>query len=314
MFRGRSSSVAVIGAGMAGLSCARRLAGGGCRVTVVDKSGDIGGRLATRRRGDMRWNHGAPAVDARDPAFLALLDDLAEVHGAARAGVGNRHCFYGQPDMRELLRPLARQLDVRTGRRVQRLDRTGGGWWLTPAAGARGLGPFDAVVLTLPAPQALALLQASDIVVPDALPAVRLAPCWALLLGYRRVPPGLTGLAPGGAIAQVTGARAARQGTWVAHADAGWSEARLEWDQDAVALELFVESGRVLGRDLPVPDYLAAHRWRFARVVRPLGRDCLWLDELNVGLAGDWCPGGDAEGAFLSGAALAGQLLASRGG
>jgi len=311
MHRARSSSVAVIGAGLAGLSCARRLADGGCRVTVVDKSGDIGGRLATRRRGGMHWNHGAPAVDARDPAFLALLDDLAVVHGAARVSAGNRHCFYGQPDMRELLRPLARELEVRTGCRVQRLDRAGNGWWLTPAAGAPGLGPFDAVVLTLPAPQTLALLPASDIVAPDALPAVRLAPCWALLLGYRRVPPGLTGLEPGGAIAQVTGGR---QGTWVAHADAGWSAARLEWRQDAVALELFVESSRVLGRDLPAPDYLAAHRWRYARVVTPLGRECLWLDELNVGLAGDWCPGGDAEGAFLSGAALAGQLLASRGG
>ena len=176
------------------------------------------------------------------------------------------------------------------------------------------MGPFAGVVLTLPAPQTLALLQASGIRVPDSLPAVRLAPCWALLVGYRRVPPGLPGLEPGGAIAQVTGERSEHQSTWVAHADAGWSEARLEWSQDAVALELFVETGRALGRDLPAPDYLAAHRWRYARDAAPLGRDCLWLDELNLGLAGDWCPGGDAEGAFLSGAALAGQLLVSRGG
>jgi len=98
----------------------------------------------------------------------------------------------------------------------------------------------------------------------------------------------------------------------VVHADAAWSEARLEWSQDAVALELFVASGEVLGRALPTPDYLAAHRWRYARVVQPLGRDCLWLDELKVGLAGDWCPGGDAEGAFLSGAALAREILQSR--
>jgi len=86
------------------------------------------------------------------------------------------------------------------------------------------------------------------------------------------------------------------------------------WDtfgQDANFMLLLLQPA---AGNIYAPDYLAAHRWRYARVVTPLGRECLWLDELNVGLAGDWCPGGDAEGAFLSGAALAGQLLASRGG
>ncbi len=76
--------VAVIGAGMAGLVCARQLADAGRRVVVFDKSGDIGGRLATRRRDGLWWNHGAPAVHVRSREFLALLESL-ERRGSATA-------------------------------------------------------------------------------------------------------------------------------------------------------------------------------------------------------------------------------------
>ena len=41
--------IAVIGAGMAGLSCARHLQEAGCRVTVFDKARGPGGRMSTRR-------------------------------------------------------------------------------------------------------------------------------------------------------------------------------------------------------------------------------------------------------------------------
>ena len=41
--------VAVVGAGIAGLAAARRLAAAGVEVTVFDKARRPGGRLATRR-------------------------------------------------------------------------------------------------------------------------------------------------------------------------------------------------------------------------------------------------------------------------
>ncbi len=41
--------IAVIGAGVAGLTCAQKLQQTGRRVVVFDKSQGLGGRLATRR-------------------------------------------------------------------------------------------------------------------------------------------------------------------------------------------------------------------------------------------------------------------------
>ncbi len=45
------STVAVIGAGMTGITCARALADAGFDVTVFEKSRGLGGRMATRRVG-----------------------------------------------------------------------------------------------------------------------------------------------------------------------------------------------------------------------------------------------------------------------
>lgn len=77
-----SSRVAVIGAGIAGATCARALSLSGCEVHIVDKSRGAGGRLATRRlewldeqgrRRIVKVDHGAPAFAARGADFRQFL-------------------------------------------------------------------------------------------------------------------------------------------------------------------------------------------------------------------------------------------------
>ena len=52
--------IAVIGSGIAGLACARRLSDAGYAPILFDKGRGIGGRLATRRTPDGRqFDHGA---------------------------------------------------------------------------------------------------------------------------------------------------------------------------------------------------------------------------------------------------------------
>ena len=53
-------SVAVVGAGLAGVACARGLQAAGVEVTVFDKSRGVGGRLATRRTTVTLPGHAAP--------------------------------------------------------------------------------------------------------------------------------------------------------------------------------------------------------------------------------------------------------------
>ncbi|MEO1621450.1 MAG: FAD-dependent oxidoreductase [Cyanobacteria bacterium J06632_3] len=67
--------VAVIGAGLAGLTCARQLRAAGNQVCILDKSRGLGGRMATRRvTGLVRVDHG---LRYWQPTSVAL-DDLTQ--------------------------------------------------------------------------------------------------------------------------------------------------------------------------------------------------------------------------------------------
>jgi predicted NAD/FAD-dependent oxidoreductase len=102
--------------------------------------------------------------------------------------------------------------------------------------------------------------------------------------------------------------RAAAPEAWVAHADPAWSDAHLERAADEVAARLLEALGAALGRELPAPQHLRAHRWRHARADRVLGAPCLVAADGRVGVAGDACLAPRAEAAFVSGRALARAL------
>lgn len=68
-----SSKIAVIGAGMAGITAARSLKAAGHRVQVFEKSRGSGGRLASKRSEMGRINLGAQRFTSDDPLFLAEL-------------------------------------------------------------------------------------------------------------------------------------------------------------------------------------------------------------------------------------------------
>ena len=79
------SQIAVIGAGVAGLACARRLVDLGHGVTVFERASAAGGRIATMRTEIGSFDHGAQYFTARDPAFLA------EANRWSAAGMEKQH-------------------------------------------------------------------------------------------------------------------------------------------------------------------------------------------------------------------------------
>jgi renalase len=65
--------VIVLGAGVAGLQCARRLKGGGRDVLVVDRADKPGGRCATRVFEGAPADYGALFIHGDDPGFLSAV-------------------------------------------------------------------------------------------------------------------------------------------------------------------------------------------------------------------------------------------------
>ena len=302
------TTAGIVGAGLAGLTCAARLRAAGVNAVVVEKSGDIGGRLATRRRAGRSWNHGAPAVDVRSAEFREQIDVLRS-QGHAE-WLPENTAAVGVPDARELLRPLVER-GVEFDAEVVRLQRGPVGWSLLLHAG-RTLGLFDIVVITAPLPQTCALLRASRIEFPDSIAQVGYAPCWALLLALSDPGIDLTSLAHSTVFGYV-GRSTPQRGTtgecsWVLHARPEWSAQHLEHAAQDVQQLLLAEVSSSFGRAIE-PAAAFAHRWRYARAVQPMSRGCLWLPAARVAIGGDGFAGGDAEGAFRSGLALASTVL-----
>ncbi len=312
--------IAIIGAGLAGLACARMLADAGMTTRVFEKSRGFGGRLATRRLSDLAFDHGAQFVTARSDGFRELIDVSTRAGAVAPwrpLGAGGGETWYvGVPGMSALVRPLSAGLDIRLGRRVIKIERRGGRWFLH--FDGYDLGEdFDALVLAIPAPQAIELLGVHADPLTN-LKQVSIAPCWAAIAAFDD-PIGIETdiLEPTrSAIAWAARnnskpARSRALDQWVIHATPEWSRVHLEDDPRDIVQGLMEEMRALIGQGLHMAQFLAAHRWRYARVERPLGQDFLWDNATSLGLAGDWCVGARAEAAFRSGTALAEAMLST---
>ena len=72
-------NIAIIGAGLSGLTCANILSQQH-QVTVFEKARGVSGRLSTRRSEDLRFDHGAQFIRARSDVFKTFIDELINQH------------------------------------------------------------------------------------------------------------------------------------------------------------------------------------------------------------------------------------------
>jgi len=313
-----TDTFAIIGAGLAGISAARSLSARGHAVRLFDKGRGAGGRLATRRAEHagrrLQFDHGAQYLRAAGPGFAAAL---AEAGTAPWPDAERR---VGMPGMSAVPRALLGALPLTVGRHVGEVAGRPGAWTLRhwdakeakpgaplPATPPAEDGPFSAVLVTVPAPQAAELL-------PDfaaALAVVRYAPCWTVMAHFDARLPLPDTLRPEGHAVGWAARDSSKPGrdagaeSWVVQAGPAWTRANLERPAAEVVVPLLEELARLAGAPLPPPAWAAAHRWRYSLLEVALGAPCLWDRDTRIGIAGDWCLAGRAEAAWDSGAALA---------
>ena len=218
--------IAIVGAGMAGITAARTLVQAGNSVAVFEKSRGCSGRMATRHTPFGSFDHGAQYFTVRDQRFatalryaLATTPDICrpwsanavrvlDAEGkvvAAPLPTPDAH-WVAQPGMNALVRQWAQPLHrVELETRITGIEQKGGAaprWQLlgTAANGEPQAHPgFDAVLLAVPAEQARDLLRgvAPARLALEALAPVSMAPCWTLMLAFPNASqPGLTTLGP----------------------------------------------------------------------------------------------------------------------
>ena len=340
-------AVAIVGAGVSGLSCARVLTEAGLEVRLFEKARGPWGRLATRRsdEGQGGWDFGAQYFTVRDARFEAVVRQLAGEglvspwegrivaldEGRRVRPVGGGTRWVGVPGMSALGLALGRGLSISVGVEVGNVFGQGDGEAGLSLVDTHGgaLGTFDAVVLAVPAPQAARLVRDADGDLADSLGAVPMEPCWAGLLEA----PARVDVAWDGAFCELASGvlgwvardsskpgRQARDGPgdgpgggverWVLHARSDWSARHLEESGDVVAQRLLGAFEELIGDR--VVGRLQVHRWRFARGESPVAGPLVGA-RARVVACGDWAAGGRVEGAFSSGLAAAAEVLGRSG-
>ncbi len=340
-----SKHFAIVGAGMAGITCARTLVQAGHTVTVFEKSRGVAGRMATRDSAFGSFDHGAQYFTARDPRFvLALqttpdlckrwsansvqvLDELGHVAGQALPA-RDAH-WVAVPGMKSLVagwaEPLKADHRIELQTRVSKIERDAVSprqWQLRTEAldGAQHVfSGFDGVLLATPATQARSVLQNSDLAAPWVMDinGVKVAPCWTLMLAFpQAMQPGMSTLGPQWNAARSTHHRIA----WAARESSKpgrsmverWTiQASAAWSQehlndDSVRAEAkLIKAFTEITGIRAEPAHVDSQRWLYAKTLTPLGKSHLWDAKKGLGVCGDWCIGHRVEDAFVSGLELA---------
>lgn len=323
-------AVAVIGAGMAGVTAASVLKDV-ADVTIFEKARGPGGRMSSRRaENEMRFDHGARYFTARDDAFKAYIAQ-AEKDGAAtqwnpRALTPQEGKdpflrdrfeprYVATPAMNALCKREAEAVTLKTQTRITAIEKRGNDTFLQDENGAE-YGPFAFVIIAAPAPQTADLLPA-DCPLTDRVRNVKMTGCFTLMAGFDAPPPAFNWDAlemPDAEMIQsvtLEHSKPGRAGAFAltAHTTNAWAETHMEDRLPDTETAIFAETCRLIGEDLPPPLYLALHRWRYADVENPLGEPCLTDSGNNLAVCGDWCIAGRVEAAFLSGKAAGEQAL-----
>lgn len=308
--------IGIVGAGIAGLSCAEMLQAAGHTVLLFDKARGAGGRMATRRvasqSGEIAFDHGAQYFTARDPRFAATVAEWQASGIVASWPIAGDDAWVGVPGMNAVAKALAQSLTVQRDSRVDALRRVGCSWFLDPVADD----PFDAVIVATPAEQAVPLLVAHDPAMAAVAQGCRSAPCWTVMVAFAdRIAVAADIIRDAGIIGWAA-RNTAKPGrdpaeAWVIQATAEWSRDHLEDDESSVVDALLAALAAQAAQALPEPFVRIGHRWRYARVTAAR-HGSLWNEATRIGVVGDWLLGPRIESAWLSGRLLADRILSDQ--
>jgi renalase len=313
------TKIAIIGAGLSGLSIAHLLKDY-AQITVFEKARGVSGRLSTRRAEPYVFDHGAQYFTARTQVFQDFIqpfikqgiierwnaryvkfddDEIVE----QKNWVDDEPRYVGVPQMNKVAKYLAAGLNVHVNTRIVSLEHEKS-WKLIDEKGHL-YNDFDWVISAVPSPQAAELLP-SAFAYHANICAIEMRACFSLMLGFsERLPLDFEAAHVTNSDLSWIAINSQKPGrvdqyTLMVHSSGDYAEAHIDDDREAVMQHLIAQTSRIIGHDVSTADYKTVHGWRYAnnakREISPV-----FLDQnLKLAACGDWCLGGRVEGAFTS--------------
>jgi len=321
--------VAIIGAGVAGMTLAKNLIQRGAQIEVFEKSRGLGGRLTTKR---FHWGHvdiGAQYFTARDPRFQKQVDQwqtdklvalwpftpyICSPSGLV-ASPDDTARYVGTPGMNSVVHALVGEtqttdLDIHYRTGIKSLRRHADKWTLLTEDN-KSFGTYDWTVLSLPAEQSVFLLK--NLGLGDSLKKVVHEPCWALALATSgEVAPKIQGFFGDDVVSWVSRLSARPQrhthkdhdDLWMLHLSREWSEANGKDTSINIVQTGMQWLESTLGEHAPNPlklEHSYTHYWRYANCKSVQNDSTIFVNKSSqIAAIGAWAAGDKVEGAFLS--------------
>ncbi len=330
--------VCVIGAGIAGIVCAKELENQGLKVVILDKSRGVGGRVATRRLHNTQVNHGAPYLEVQGKFTQELIIELLE-HQIIQPWPGTMYeldslgelkllptaeRYIADEGMTAIPKYMAKGLDIRFSCLVTTVKPTLKQTWQVISTDL--VIEAKALIIAIPAPQIVGILEASSI--PDLpvdylnqLRAIQFEPDLTVMAGYSNSFSNLTWqtfkVTAKTDLARISLQSSLIEGSLqtvlVLHSTSALAKTYLDTDYSALRRageSLLQTATELLSIPLSSPNWLEIQRWRYAFPAVPLGTPYLETTcPLPLICCGDWSGNNLLESALYSGNQAAKKLL-----
>lgn len=322
-------NIAVVGAGVAGLSCSRILSQEGHSVKIFDKGRFAGGRLASRTRDENQFDYGAQYFTVKNERFESFLHDHIEsgavslwdgrvaevVDGEPVRKKDSTKRYTANPYMRSLAELIFNDKRCNLMHQIESIQKNNSRWSLNGSKrnsdSTERFSHSDADYLVLNMPPA----QIQNLIDINWLHSIELSACIA---GMYTFDSSLNVDADCIFVNDSIVSWAARDSSklmrpggerWVLHASPEWSRSNYDRDDRLLTDALLEAFLNLLQIPSPEIDFSKCHRWKFAKPEPALNIGCHFDTDLKIGFCGDWCNGARVEGAFVSGELLAEKII-----
>ena len=190
--------IAIIGAGIAGLTAANRLKDF-ADITVFEKARGVSGRMSTRYADPYFFDHGAQYFTVKTPEFASFIEpmlsqDIIKRWNANFVEIKDRQIisrkkwdddfshYIGCPNMNAMPQFLAKGLDIRLNTRITLVTKVADKWQLFDSNDTL-LGEYDWVVYAIPVDQLKELLPTTTDFY-SKIKDTKMSACLSLMLGF----------------------------------------------------------------------------------------------------------------------------------
>ncbi|WP_088102390.1 NAD(P)/FAD-dependent oxidoreductase [Halalkalibacter urbisdiaboli] len=318
-------SVLIIGAGLAGIHAAKKLAELGINYQIIEKGKKVGGRMATVSSSQGVADYGAQFFTARSEKMKKLVKQWVREEKArswTRGFHQRNHAgeitlvrdgyprFVASNGMYALTKWLSVDLNISTGQEVTSARYENGFWFveiLNKETSERMFVKADGLITTVPIPQAIAFIKNEQLEsdVYFELQQLKYEPCLAVTITLNRSSkiPKKGGIQSEGDIAFIADNKQkgiSKKPMVTIHASGSWSEEHIHKCNEWIVEELVQQVKPLLG-NIAIID-AKVKKWKYAKpITLHPDRILATLQPAPIVFAGDCFKEGKVEGAILSG-------------